>query len=253
MAEEGTGTETWYPTEHAELVTTKGWTGPADVISSYAALEKGMGNRVKVPTDESTPEERSSFYAKCGRPETPEDYKLPELPEGKEYDMELVGGIRAIAHESGITDAQFSKLVEKYLGIEKQRAEATAAELVRSKEEGERALRETHGDKYDEFVEVSKRAYTEYGDDELFELMEDPQFKPLRNKLPFIRFMNKVGVGNLDDSFVPSEGQSGEDDKNFAPANPNSPGMYANDEGPDGKKNRDYFRRTMNYNYGHND
>lgn len=243
--------ETWYPAEHAELVTTKGWTGNGDVFNSYTELEKSLGGRVKVPTDESTPEERSAFYDGMGRPENPEGYTLPTLPEGKEYDKELLGGIRTIAHGSGITDAQFSKLVEGYLGIETQRAEAAAAEMVRSKEEGDRILHETHGDKYDEFIEVSKRAYTEYGDDELFDLMEQPEFKPLMNKPAFIRFMNKVGAGNLDDKFVKGGGQVDTDaDGNYVPANPKSPDMYAYAEGPDSKKDRDYFRR-QGHDYGH--
>ncbi len=244
----GTETQTqtaqsWYPDEHKDIVAQKGWSGSGDAIKSYVELEKTMGGRVKVPTDESTPEERSAFYTKCGRPDTPDGYKLPELPEGKSYDESLVGGMKTMAFEEGWTDKQWTKAVERYLAIEKQGAEAKEAENARLEQETDRTLHEQWGAEYDKNIEIARRAFRELVPGELGEqfaiLIEDSGFG---NNLVFIQGFREIGAKMLDDTLVKSEGQvKVETGDSYVPSHPNSPAMYAHGDDDESKKARAYF------------
>lgn len=60
---------------------------------------------------EDDPEKLQSFFAKV-RPESPEKYTLPtEIPEGVPYDEGLAQAFAGIAHEHGLTDAQFQGIM----------------------------------------------------------------------------------------------------------------------------------------------
>jgi len=247
MAESDTLTETknWYPDEHTELVNTKGWTGAGDALSSYSQLEKSLGARVKMPTAESAAEEITAFYSKLGRPENPEGYALPVLPEGKKYDDEFMRGARATAFETNTTSAQFTKWVEWYLGVQKLKEEADAAEKKRAFEEADKALHEKWREDYDPNFEIVERACVDLIPDEALrgkfaQLIDE---KGLRNHPVFGEVFLGIGKSILDDTLVKGEGQvNTEGDKGYKPANPNSPDMYATGEDEDSKKARAYFR-----------
>ncbi|MCK5017533.1 MAG: hypothetical protein KAS32_10740 [Candidatus Peribacteraceae bacterium] len=211
-----------------------------DLAKGYVELERSFGGRVKLPTDESTPDERSMFYNKLGRPEQPSGYNLPGLPEGQEYDQNMVNDFRAVAHEEGITDKAFAKMVETYLGMETKRAEEHTAELARSKEESERAMREKLGDKYDEYVEVTNRAYTEFGGEEFTELMNQPQFQLLLNNQVFIDVFHNIASKTLDDTYTKGDNRPSSE-KGYKPEFSSSPEMYRNGEDEESKKARAWF------------
>ena len=240
----GTETQTaqWYPEEHKDLVSQKGWDA-GGFLKSYTELESAMGSRVKVPTDESTPEEKSAFYTKCGRPDTPDGYAMPTLPEDKSFDESLVGGMKTMAFEEGWTGKQWTKAVERYLAIEKQGAESRDAEAARLEQETDRTLHEQWGAEYDKNIEVSRRAFRELVPGELGEqfaaLIEDSGFG---NNLVFIQAFREIGAKMLDDTLVKSEGQvKAETGDGYTPSHPNSPDMYKNAEDEEGKKARAWF------------
>lgn len=234
------------------LVAKKNWATLDVALDSYTALEKGMGDRVKLPTAETPAEEVSAFYQKLGRPQTAADYTLPVLPEGKKYDEGLLGGMKAVAFEAGITDSQFSKFIEKYLAIEAQRAEEALAEYTREKDANEKAMQEKHGGEYDKFLEIGKRAYTELGSEELVELLNQDRYVSLLNEPLFLTFMNTIGTKMLDDTLVKGE-QAGEKKDEFVPANINSPEMYENSDTEYGAKARAWFRANKGFIYSRND
>ena len=212
-----------------------------DLAKSYLELEKTMGGRVKIPTEESTSEEISTFYTKLGRPDTSDGYNRPKLEEGKNFNENLIGGMQTAAFEENITNKQFTKLVERYLSIEKQTAEAAEAEGVRAREETDRTLREQWGGEYEKNVEVARRAMRELVPDELGE-----QFKVLieesglGNNLVFIQGFREIGSKMLDDTLVRGDGQV-KVEENYAPTHPNSPDMYKNGEDEESKKARAWF------------
>lgn len=236
-------TPNWYPEEYKDVVSQKGWDA-GGFLKSYTELESAMGSRVKVPTEESTPEEKSAFYTKLGRPDTPDGYKLPELPEDKSYDESLVGGMKTMAFEEGWTDKQWEKAVERYLAIEKQNAEKQDAEAVRLHEETDRILREREGAGYDKYVEVSRRALRELVPGELGEKFTNLiKELGLDNNLIFIDGFHEMGSKMLDDNLVKSEGQVKVEAGDYTPSHPNSPDMYKFGDDDESKKARAYFEK----------
>lgn len=221
-----------------------GFTDKNGLAKGYTELYSKLGSYTKLPTEESTPEEKSAFYNKQGRPETPEGYTLPELPEGKEYDQELLGGMRTIAHEAGITDNQFKKMIERYLGIESQRTEAARDEKARAELESERLLKEKWGAEYPANAALVQRACDELiEDNELHDafaaLIEE---KGLKNNPVFAEVFCGIGQKMLDDTFVKSEGQAAREEE-YVPEYPNDPDMYRSGDSEKCKKARAYFEK----------
>lgn len=250
--------QNWYPDEYKELVSQRGW-GADGFLKSYTELEKAMSTRVKIPTDESTSEEKSAFYTRLGRPDTPDGYTMPNLPEGKSFDESLVGGMKTMAFEEGWTGSQWDKAVERYLAIEKQGAEAKEAEDARAQEETDRELKELWHADHPKRLEVARRAMRDLVKDNVVNGASDnlaERFKTLiedsglGDDSVFIQGMEQMGSKMLDDTLVKSEGQvkdgTGE---GYVPSHPNSPAMYANGEDEESKKARAYFEKRGHH-YG---
>ncbi len=235
-----TAWDTGVAEEHKSAIS--GFADTASLAKGYSELYGKMGGYAKIPTAESTAEEKSAFYNKQGRPDSADGYALPTLAEGEEIDKELFSGWASIAHEAGMTDTQFSSLASKYVELEAQRKEVETVEYNRYREESDRKLHETYGADYDKNIELSKRAYTEYASDDLKELLGTDKWVGLMNEPSFIDMMVEIGKKNMDDTFVKGDGQPEAPKDNFVPNSPGSPAMYANMDGEEGKKNRDYFR-----------
>ncbi len=235
-------TTSWHSTENAEVVKRCGWKDANDVIKSYRNLETSASGKTKIPTDDSTPDEVSAFYKQTGRPDTPEGYTLPTLGEGQEMDKDIFSGWAAVAHESGMSDAQFASLAKKYVELETQQREAEVVEFNRFREESDRKLHEDYGANYDANIELSKRAYTEYANDDLKALLDTDKFVGLRNEPSFIDMMVQMGKKNMNDTFVKGDGQVEVKKDDYIPNSPNSPTMYTTMEGEEGAKARAYFR-----------
>ena len=222
------------------------------LAKSYGELERSMGGRVKIPTDESSTEERSTFYKKLGRPESSEGYTQPTMGEGQEVNKEFFGGMATIAHETGVTDSQFSKMAERYIAFEKQQKETEITEFNRYREEADRKLHETYGANYEVNIELSKRAYTEYANDDLKALLGTDKYVGIMNEPAFIDMMVQIGKKNMDDTFVKGDGQPEPNKDDFVPSSPNSPEMYANGDDEYSAKARVYFR-TKGHKYERQD
>ncbi len=91
---------------------------PNEVAKAYVNLEKSMGNKIKIPGENATPEEVSAFYTKLGRPETSEGYALQEtliekadllniVPQYKDQ----VDEFSKIAYDLGLSKSAAEKLV----------------------------------------------------------------------------------------------------------------------------------------------
>lgn len=109
-----------------------------DLAKSYVELQRMVGNSVRIPAEDASPEAKKEFLekikgiegvlvkddpdfmTKLGRPETPDAYEFV-LPENVNevdptIDVEL-GEFRKVAHELGLTKEQAAKLVDYRLGV----------------------------------------------------------------------------------------------------------------------------------------
>jgi hypothetical protein len=223
-------TSTWYGEENAEVVQSKGWKTGDDAIKSYRELEKMSSGRVKMPTPESSAEEIRAFYQKTGCPENPDGYEI-SVPEGAEYfqDEATEGVLKEVAHEMGVSKQAFEKIVGAYY-------EKMAADMAQGREQGEAALKEEYGDKYEAELEIAKRFCSECSEE-----FQDLLVKSgLGNNPIFIKEFNGLGKKILSDTLIKGEvGNS--DEQGYKPQYPNTPEMYASGEGEESVKARAWF------------
>ena len=215
---------------------------PGSLATSYLEMEKMASGKVKMPTDTSAPEEVSAFYQKLGRPDNAEGYTLPQLTEGQTFDEAFLGEMRTVAHDSGVTDKQFSGLIAKYMAVEAQAQEAQLAAENAEAETTTQALQKEWVGDYDKNMEISRRALRELVPDE----MKDPLValmteKNLDNNSLFIKFLHSVGAKTLDDTYIKGE-KVPEKIDDYVPKSPNSPEQYGNADDEDSVKARAYFR-----------
>jgi hypothetical protein len=147
------------------------------------------------------------------------------MPEGMTYDQKFEMAMRGIAHEVGITQAQMKTLVKAFNDYQIGAFNEHITELNRSREEGERALKESWATDYDANVQIAQRALKELVSDEAFiKLIEDSK---LGNNPVFVKGWHEIGKKMLNDTYVKSEAQTEtKKDDDYKPANPASPEMY---------------------------
>lgn len=148
------------------LVNERKWAGPKDLIESYRNLEKLTGvppeQIVKLPKG-NDPAEWGAVYDRMGRPKAPADYKLP-VPEGQ--GGEFAAEAATWFHELGLSQAQGTKLAEKWNGkiaeATKKQTEAYQAEVKKQDD----ALKVEWGAEHPANVQIAKNAARTFGLDE---------------------------------------------------------------------------------------
>lgn len=136
--------------------TLKNFKGVPDLAKSYVEARKMMGDRVKLPGENATPEEVEKFYAKLGRPGKPDEYQIPRpenLPEGITWDDSRVEWFKGLAHRLNLTQKQASELVTSYSEAEYNRAHEGFKAIGKEMD----ALKEQWGDAFDGRIELGLR------------------------------------------------------------------------------------------------
>jgi len=233
-------TEPWFPEEHKELVEDRHWKDIGDVFKSYKEVQGMMSSRAKIPTEDSSAEEISAFYDKIRGVENAEGYDMPrpELPEGMTYDENFEKVIRGIAFEAGISKAQLKTLTEAYNKYQVEQFGIITAELTKTYDEGQKALKVEWKENYDTNLEVAKRACRELGGDDFIALLETNK---LGNNPVFIKTFHNIGLKILNDTLIKGTQGGGDKKDEWRPAYIDSPEMYANDTSPEGEKARLWF------------
>jgi hypothetical protein len=109
--------------------------GREDWGKFYEKLQKHAPNLIPRP-DREKPETMEAVMAALGRPEKPDQYEMPEAPEGIALADDRVEALRKIAHEKGLSKDQFQGMLSEVFKLDsaqyqqqKQTQEADAATL----------------------------------------------------------------------------------------------------------------------------
>jgi hypothetical protein len=152
---------------------------PADVVRSYAELERKLGNAVHVPGEQAGEAERARFYERIGRPKRVEDYAIDvpaDLPDILRPDEAGEGRQRRFlehAHRAGLTRNQAQAAINWYYGeLANEHTRSTRAR-GESFAEAETSLRSEWGGDYDRNVEYGRRAMAQFGDVDAVDRMEE--------------------------------------------------------------------------------
>jgi len=143
-----------------------------DVFTSHLNAEREFSQRVKIPDEKTSDEDRRKFHTACGCPETPDGYEF-ELPD--DHDKDFVQWARDTFHAAGVSKAKAAALAKGFTEFSGKRLEAAAvarveadakaaAKAKRDKDKklavSEAALRkEWEGDEYESNLALAKLGY----------------------------------------------------------------------------------------------
>lgn len=149
----------WYPAEHKDYVTNKGWKNPGDVLTSAINLEKLIGadkagRTLVMPKDDKDAEGIKAFRTKLGVPEKAEGYELP-LTEGDKGEFAKV--VSTWFHEQGVPKTAAQSIAGKW--------NEHIGALVKASEDAEKAeserqlgtLKSEWGGDFDKHAEFARR------------------------------------------------------------------------------------------------
>ena len=180
--------------------------------NSYVELQKLVGSRVKVPTDESTEEDINSFYTQVGRPDTPENYAI-DLPSDS-YPQEAIQAFLKEAHASGLTNKQAQSAINFYNSMETDGQINSDAAMQQAKVDAESALKKEWGPtEYAKELAVSRRAFNRFADDDLKAFVNETG---VTNNVAMIKFLNRIGKAFSEPSMAGSGKDAGSIDGDSA-------------------------------------
>ncbi len=187
---------------------------PADMqgdpnIQKYKSLDEYVkGNRelvkmigkdkVVVPTENSTQEEKDAFYTKMGRPEEAAAYTTPTIDAPAEVQMtdSSVDAFKAKAFELGLSQSQYEQLYSLQSELSKQSFDAEVVKNNDLAKTTETALRSEYGAAYETKVETAQNVINKYFAKEKMH----PAFSVLSNDKGFVRAMSSIGESLGEDT-----------------------------------------------------
>lgn len=169
-----------------------------DMLTSNITLRKEIGDRIRLPGPNATPEDIQKFRKGLGVPDDPKAYKL-ELPDGvtvSEMDQGLIDAVRPIAHEANMSNAAFNALVNGMVAKAKEVEAETDKALKNAAIEATGELKKEWSTEYDKNRELAYRTITAFGGDGLKATVDQAEiagFGKLGDWPPFLRLMATIG------------------------------------------------------------
>jgi hypothetical protein len=208
----------WYGADAGDeikgFVELKGWNDPKAAITSYQNLEKLLGadkagRAVVWPKDDGDTDAWNQVYSKLGRPEKPDDYKLP-VPEGA--NDAFAKAIAPKMHELGLSSKQAAGLAEFVNAYEQQQMQAYEAQSKAASEKAIADFKAELGNAFGPTVELGKRAAAALG-------VNEQQFAGLEEVLGLkgtVELFASIGKKLGEDTFV--DGNGNPDASKLSPA-----------------------------------
>jgi len=163
------------------------------LAKSYVHAQSMIGaDKVVVPGKSATPDEWNEFYARLGRPESPDAYELPQQ-EGAEVNPDMSNWYKQMAHEIGLNSTQAAKLYESYNQFISNFQESTAVDHEMHVREVETNLRREFGQAFDDRMALGNGVVEQFGASDLMEV-ELADGTLLGDNPDVIRMMSNIGV-----------------------------------------------------------
>lgn len=134
-------------------------------VKNYVHAQKAMGGMVKIPGEDSTPEDLASFHQKLGAPAELKGYD--EVIPGQQW-LEGTEPLREAALKAGVTVGQFKAMHEAYDGIMAARGTANANDSQAIMNE----LRSEWGADTDKQIGLAEQVVSTFGGEELLKSLD---------------------------------------------------------------------------------
>jgi hypothetical protein len=169
----------------------------ASLAKSYVHAQKMVGvEKLPMPKDNWTPEQHNEFWAKLGRPETPDGYKVPEVPD-MPVNKEAVAPYLKAMHEAGLTGKQAEKVLGFYMNEQAGAVKKAQESFEQSRQAGEQALRQEWGNDFNLNVAKAQSIVRQFGNEDLLQKIEA---SGLGNDPAFIKMMAKAATPFVEDN-----------------------------------------------------
>lgn len=172
--------------------------------------EGKLNSAITIPGEKATDAERAAFYAKLGRPETPDKYELDPitgLPEGLTPDPEGEKWFKGLAHELGLTPAQAKRLhSEAIKRLVHDPIKAAEAARDKSREASITTLKKDWpGNTYDENTALVGRFMDKFATPEVRKIFDETG---IGNNPVLVKWVHSLAKGLSEDKFVRSDGSA---------------------------------------------
>jgi hypothetical protein len=118
------------------------------ILASLQEHDRYRGRSVVIPGEDAKPEDLASFYAKLGRPEKPEGYKLADFKAADGADLSkdpTVNWFKGAAFEAGLGEKQANLVASKFAAFAAETAAREEATRIAKITADETAVREKWG------------------------------------------------------------------------------------------------------------
>lgn len=184
---------------HKALIQEKQFKDPSALVESYVNLQKHLGvepdKRLVMP-DPDNAEQVNAFYAKLGKPEKAEDYKVPEGT-----DEALGTWAKETFHKLHLTDAQAEALMTEFNQYSQNLMSGQQEQMEQRFAQEKTELEREWGAAYQQSLGVAKRAVQRFG-------IDAEQITGIERALGYKQTMNffkKIGEGLGEAAFASSE------------------------------------------------
>ncbi len=186
---------------------------PSFEALARSALEhrQKLSTALQVPGEAASEDEVNAFWARLGRPERPEDYRIERgevgerLPRDEMADTREQGFV-AMAHALGLNETQLNGVLRHYYDLVSEAMEAQSSASVAARDLAENILRgEWKGADYDANMRLARLAVREMGGQPFAEFLEE---SGVGNDPRFIRFAAEIGRRLGEDQVIAAASMS---------------------------------------------
>jgi hypothetical protein len=172
-------------------------------------LNKRLENSIPKLSENATDADKAAYYKAIGRPDKAEDYELLG-PDGKPMDSKISQWARNLFFENGISKEVGKKIGDAWNAYLGNVVKAEVELREKEKGEAETKLKAELGDKYDASVELVKRVWKKFSNDEFDKFVNETK---IGNHPSLIRFMINVAKLTGEDKSPPGSPRPGAGEK----------------------------------------
>jgi len=197
------------------------------IVKSYLNKDKLLGTAIQPLGDKPTEDQIKAHRTRVGCPDTVKGYEVakPELPDGMDFDEELLVKCSQYAHDNHIPKgvfeglsklvvdgqmATYKSVVESNAKIEAENAETAQKEKDKAIETAANKLKGEWGAEYDGNLETANRFYDLPGNDEVNKAFTDLMAEKGINSHPIVvKFFHEAYKLVKEDTAPSGEGSAG--------------------------------------------
>ena len=179
----------------------KGWQSPVDLLTSYRNLEKFAGGSkaiVELPGEDADPQKINEFYAKLGRPDSPDKYDL-KMP--ADADPKVTEFYKNLAHKHGLSAKQAVGLYGEWNEFITGLGQQSEADMQATSEREVLDVKKEWGQAFEQNLDAGRRAAAALGYDQAKQDAMEAKLGTAETLRLFATLGSKMG----EDSFAGGE------------------------------------------------